>query len=183
LKGLRLMAFAQYNAKSPPPSVTKPAVSGGDTTLVRWDFPVSAADNNNVWFGLMPCFKNDRLSVGFEFDKRRDKHPVPVASPTAPVDPIGLIEVTTTTSQYVGGFLTFEFVPAYRAILRLDQFDPNTDKERDSDVSTTLIAGLAHTYAKGVRSLVSVEYTKFQEPSLVKLDADVTVAASLELTL
>lgn len=157
LKGLHLTGFAQYNAKPQPAG-----------------FEPGASDNNNVWFGLLPYFKNDRLSAGVEFLQRRDKHSVAGQGP----DETG---VETVTAQYLGGFATIELAPDYRAFLRLDQFDPNTDV--DDNGSLTFIGGLSHTYSKGIRSILDLEYTTFDEGEGESLDADLTVAARMEISL
>jgi hypothetical protein len=152
---MRLVAFAQTNSENSPS-----------------DFTLSAADNRNVWFDVMPCLVTERVSVGLELAQKRDKTPKLEDGETV---------VERKVSQYVGGFASAELIERLRIFGRVDRYDPNTDVDDDGFVN--LIAGIAHTHVKGVRGILDLEYTKYEEPEGADFDPDMTVSARIEVTL
>jgi hypothetical protein len=160
LKGLKIALWGQMNSNLPP---------GG--------YAPKAADNMNTWFGVFPSFQGGKLTVAAGFDMKKDKGPT--GQPDAVV-------VKTKTSQLITGWVTYDVTPRVRGFARIEQWDPNTDV--DNDGLMNINAGVSHSMIKGVRSIVDVEYTKFQEPkdgagNTVALDADVTLSARLEVSL
>jgi hypothetical protein len=177
LKSLHLALYAQTNGKNP-----------SSQTL-----PKSASDNRNLWFEVFPYFKNDKLAIGFEFAQLSNK-----STKLIPFSP-GL-EKLDVKSSYLGGVVTYQVLPKLGCFARLDLYDPNTDNDGSwSEVpgsapilqnlkTTTVMAGVSHSLATGVRSIVDVEYTKFENPKnasgvALSLDSDVTISARMELKL
>ena len=164
LKGLKIALWGQMNSSAPP--------SG---------FQPKAADNTNMWLGVFPSFQASKLTVAGEFEMKKDKTPSLAGAP--PTE-----EVTTKTSRLLSGWVAYDVTARVRAFARLEQYDPNTDKDIAGDALTTLNAGVSHNMVKGVRSIIDLEYTKFQEPKTApatwkKLDSDMTLSARLEVSL
>jgi hypothetical protein len=164
LKGLKIAAWGQMNSNAPP--------SG---------FQPKAADNTNLWLGVLPSFQASKLTVAGEFEMKKDKTPSLTGTPPAE-------EVTTKTSRLLSGWVAYDVTARVRAFARLEQYDPNTDTDITGDALTTLNAGVSHSMVKGVRSIIDLEYTKFQEPKDLPanwqtLDPDVTLSARLEVSL
>lgn len=194
LKGLKIGIWGQMNSSAPPAAdshtytisrlPTKP-----DTTItLTAGHQPSASDNQNLWFGVFPSFQAGKLTVACGFDRKRDKTPTHAWPASFPFPDLSGIptEVKTKTLQLLSGWVAYDVTPRIRSFARIEQWDPNTDV--DNDGLTNINAGLSHVMIKGVRSIVDVEYTKFQEPkdgngATVKLDPDVTLSARLEVTL
>lgn len=162
-RGIRFVAFAQWNTENPPAGFTP-----------------GAADNQNLWFDIAPCYLSERITAGLEFAQKRDKTPR-LESGGGPPEKI----VETKTSQVISGFARADLTERLRGFARFDLVDPNTDA--DDDGFTNLIAGLARSYVKGVRSIVDVEYTDYEarrsEDPDAQDDADLTVSARIEVSL
>ncbi len=162
LKGLKVALWAQMNSNAPPIG-----------------FPPKAADNTNTWLGVFPSFQGSKLAVAGEFAMKKDKTPVITGTPPNE-------EVTTKTSRLLSGWVAYDVTARVRVFARLEQYDPNTDNDYDGLMNIN--AGLSHNMIKGVRSIVDVECTKFQEPkddngNTLNLDPDVTLSARLEVSL
>jgi hypothetical protein len=148
-------AFAQVNSENSPAGFTP-----------------SAADNRNIWFEVVPYLQAENLACGLEFAQKQDKTPHLVGNES---------EVVTKTSQYIGAFAWADVMPRLRFFGRLDQYDPNTDV--DDDGLMNVIAGVAHTHVKGVRGIVDLEFTQYEEPKGASFDPDITVSARVEVSL
>jgi hypothetical protein len=103
-------------------------------------------------------------------------------------------------SRYMGGVITYQILPKLGCFARLDLYDPDTDKDASwagteraptsikNLMTTNVIAGISHSYVNGVRSILDVEYTKFENPKQtsgaeLSLDPDITISARMELKL
>jgi hypothetical protein len=198
LKSFHLALWGQRNGKNP--------VSQTDTSFVLADrLPKSASDNRNLWFEVFPYFKKDNLAAGFEFGlawnkstKQRKRSSGAAGGAGAIAPPIEFMDVK---SRYIGGVVTYQIVPKLGCFARLDLYDPDTDndaswagtesapKDLKRVMTTNVIAGVSRSYANGVRSILDVEYTKFESPKHtttgagLSLDPDITVSARMELKL
>jgi hypothetical protein len=153
LKGLKVSVFGQFGAKVPGTASIKP----------------DASKNNTRWYGVFPYFKAARYAAGLEYTVKFDR--------SGTVDG----SYRDVGSVYAGGFAEADVTTRDRVFLRLDHYDP--DHHVDDNAMLILMGGFSHSYMKGVRSLVDVEYDKYQEPANTSFDPDVTVSGRLEVTL
>jgi hypothetical protein len=197
LKSFHLALWGQMNGKNP--------VSQADTNYVLADkLPKSASDNRNLWFEVFPHFKKDNLAAGLEFGlawNKSTKQLRRIYRPAGEATIAPAIEVMDVKSRYVGGVVTYQILPKLGCFARLDLYDPDTDndaswagtesapKDLKRLMTTNVIAGISHSYANGVRSILDVEYTRFENPkhttsaAELSLDPDITVSARMELKL
>lgn len=200
LKSFHLALFGQTNAKNP--------LSPDASYLPVEAVAKSASDNQNLWFAAMPYFKNSKLALGFEFGMLSNKTTRQLKPTSDPADtthtamiyhPIEKLDAIK--SRYVGGVITYQIVPKMGCFARVDMYDPDTDNDGSwsgtesapaaikSLMVTNVIAGISHSYATGVRSIIDVEYTKFENPknkvggAELTLDPDITISARMELKL
>jgi hypothetical protein len=200
LKSFHLALFGQINGKNP--------VSQSDTKYLPAEaLPKSASDNRNLWFEVFPHFKSGKLAAGFEFVMASNKYTRQLAPTPDPADTTGTrkisheLEKKEVKSRYLGGVVTYQILPSVGCFARLDVYDPDSDHDASwtgtesapKDLKglkvTNLLAGVSRAMAPGVRSIVDVEYTKFENPKNVasgaelKLHSDVTISARMELKL
>lgn len=134
------------------------------------------ADNFNFSWTVLPYYKTDRFTAAFEYSSRADrKHGTGAGRVEGTQHEEDRITVTSTVlSAFVTGMVS-ERVGLYG---RLDIYDP--DGDTDDDGSTRIIGGVSHRCAKGLRGLFDVDYTQYEEPSGVDLDAQITLSARAE---
>ncbi len=194
LRSLHLALFAQRNGKEP--------VSQSDARYRPASaLPRSACDNRNLWLEIFPYFKTERIALGFEFVSAWSSYTRQDVRASAPLEKFDI------RSRYIGGVATYQILPKIGCFARIDRYDPNIDtdgswssKETSPAVAanaeklkeltvTTVLAGISHSYANGVRSILDLEYSTFESPkhlrtkSELSLDPDVTVSARMELKL
>lgn len=186
LKSFHLGLWAQMNGKNP--------TATSDTNYVSADLlPKSSSDNQNFWFEVFPHFKNDKLAVGFEYVMLTNKYTRLARAAGSKVESMEL------KSSYIGGVVTYQATPKIGAFARVDMYDPDTDNDATWSGNeakpapknlavTNIMAGLSHSYAKGVRSILDVEYSMFEKPDHktageFTLDPDITVTARMEFKL
>jgi hypothetical protein len=162
LKGLHVAFFAQANPKMPPGTQAA----------------ADASRNQNIWWGVLPHFRSERFTIGAEYDQKQNK--------TA--------GASTVTSRYLGGYGWVDLssaLPQTKLFARFDRYDPNTDSQFPDDGSISFMGGFSHSYTKGVRSLLDLEYTQFDKKA-TKVpplefpsgqDKDVTLSARMEISL
>lgn len=191
LKSFHLALWGQMNGKSP----TMPSASDLATYVRADSLPRSSSDNQNVWFEVFPYFKNDKLAVGFEYVMQTNKYTRLARAAGSRIESMEL------KSSYLGGVVTYQVTPKVGCFARVDLYDPDTDndaswsgtEEAPTGIKglavTSILAGLSHNYAKGVRSIIDVEYSMFEEPvhkttkAELSLDPDITVTARMEFKL
>lgn len=186
LKSFHLGLWAQMNGKNP--------TATSDTNYVSADLlPKSSSDNQNFWFEVFPHFKNDKLAVGFEYVLLTNKYTRLARAAGSKIESLEL------KSSYIGGVVTYQATPKINAFARVDLYDPDTDNDATWSGNeakpapknlavTNIMAGLSHSYAKGVRSVLDVEYSMFEKPTHqtageFTLDPDITVTARMEFKL
>jgi hypothetical protein len=198
LKSFHLALWGQRNGKNP--------VSQADANYVAADLlPKNASDNRNLWFEVFPYFKKDKLAAGFEYGLAWNGSTRQLKAAKASTGGAGttaaVIERMDVRSRYVGGVITYQILPKLGCFGRLDLYDPDIDsdaswagtvrapKELRNLMTTTVIAGISHSYATGVRSIIDVEYSTFEKPknttsgAELSLDPDITISARMELKL
>lgn len=187
LKSFHLALWGQMNGKNPTmPSDLANYVSADS-------LPKSSSDNRNVWFEVFPYFKNEKLAVGFEYVMSTNKSTRLARAAGSKIESMEL------KSSYLGGVVTYQATPEVNAFARVDLYDPDTDSDAawsgneakpavKNLAVTSILAGLSRTYAKGVRSVLDIEYSMFEKPTHkdkgeLELDPDITVTARMEVKL
>ncbi len=195
LKSFHLTLFGQRNGKNP----VSPSAADAATYVPANELPKSAADNRNLWFEAFPYFKKGKLVAGLEYglgwssSTKLAKRVVGNAFPA--------LELTDVRSSYLGGVATYQILPKLGCFARLDLFDPDKDSDGSwtgtesapKDIkglkTTNVLAGVSHTVVAGVRGIIDVEYTKFENPknkvggAELTLDPDITISARMEVKL
>ncbi len=174
LAGLKFTGYGQFNGKNPDPNS-----------------PVWGTKYyHDLWYGGMGSYQYKTFSGAFLWAQYVNLSDDNYKSGSSYVYVRNLM-----ISRTLSAFASINLTANDRVFGRFDWYDPSihtftlhNDPSKTTygigDGVSAYSAGVAHTYVKGVRSIVDVEYDKFQiVTGHASVKPDVTLAARMELSL